>query len=899
MNCRSSLVLALAVAGAGLLHAHASAQRSRASDPPASNPSVPPAVTLSEPMVKGLAARSIGPAVMGGRISDIALDPDNPWTFYVATAHGGLMKTTDNGGSFANVTEKEGVPSTGAVAVAPSNAKVVWLGTGEANDRNSAGWGKGVYRSTDGGSTWIKAGLENSRTIARIVVHPTDPNTAYVAAGGDLWNPSAERGVYKTTDGGKTWKPILQAPAPDADNVGGGDVALDPQHPDTVYAVLYARRRTPWSFIAGPDATGGKDLGGIFKSTDAGATWKKLANGLPGGTGRIGLAVYARDPKIVYAVVQSAEGGTSNIDDVTSKAGGVFRSDDGGETWQRQSPLNPRPFYFSQIRVDPSNDKTVYVLGFMLHVSEDAGKTWREDRFKNVHSDCHALAIDARNSKRILLGTDGGLYQSYDAAAHWAHVNTVALGEYYRISVDNRTPYRICGGLQDNLNWLGPSLTLSKDGIVNSDWINIQGGDGFYCVFDPDDPDIVYAESQSGEAHRLNLASGAVKGIKPAPAEGQAAFRFHWDSPLIPSRHAKDTMYLAGNRVFALTNHGERWKAISPDLSAQQAERIMTTGSGAETYGVVFALAESPVKAGRLWAGTDDGKLWMTEDEGGHWTDLTGSLPAAAKGQWIARIEPGWKDEKIAYLVVSAFRSGNYAPLIYRTTDSGKTWQSVAANLPPDWPARVVREDPSNPSLLFAGTENGLYVSADRGGSWTPFGKLPPVPVDDLVVHPRDHDLVIATHGRSLYILDDIRPLELLTPEIQKEPAHLFPIGSALGSTPMPGWIDSAGGAVFRGANPPAGAIINVFVKEFTADPISLAIAGPDGRPIANLTAPGVPGFNRLVWDLKPGKDVLNDYGGEGQKFVRPGEYEVTLTFGKTTQKEKVKVEIAKGLETR
>ena len=901
MNNRPSpsLVAALAIAAAALLHGQTPPPRSQAQERQAAKPSAPASVALPEAALKGLTARSIGPALMGGRISDIAIDPDNPGTFYAATAHGGLMKTTDNGGSFSNVSDKEGVPSTGAVAVAPSDAKTVWLGTGEANDRNSSGWGKGVYRSSDGGSTWTKAGLENSKTIARIVAHPTDSSIAYVAAVGDLWSSSAERGLYKTTDGGKTWKAVLQAPAPDSDKVGAGDVAIDPQHPDTVYAVLYARRRTPWSFVSGPAATGGKDLGGIFKSTDAGATWKKLSTGLPGGAGRIGLAVYAKDPKIVYAVVESAQGGTSSIDDVTSRAGGVFRSDDSGETWRRQSNLNPRPFYFSQIRVDPADDKNVYLLGYMLHVSEDAGKTWREDRFKNVHSDCHALAIDPRNPKRMLLGTDGGMYQTYDAAAHWAHVNTVALGEYYRISADDSTPYRICGGLQDNLNWLGPSATRSKDGIVSGDWINLQGGDGFYCVFDRGDPDIVYAESQSGAAHRLNLASGALKSLRPEPSEGQTALRFHWDSPLIASRHAEDTMYLAGNRVFELTNHGERWKPISADLSAQQADRIMTTGSGAETYGVVFALAESPAKAGLLWAGTDDGKLWITEDGGTSWTDLTASLPPAAKGQWIARIEASWRDAKSAYLVVSAFRSGNYAPLIYRTSDSGKTWRSVSANLPADWPARVVREDPVNPNLLFAGTEVGLYVSFDAGGSWTPFGKLPAVSVDDLLVHPRDHDLVVATHGRSLYVLDDIRPLELLTPEIQKEPAHLFPIGPALGYVPTPGWVDSAGSAVFRGANPPIGAIINVFVKEFTGDEIAVAIAGPAGRPVANLTAPGVPGFTRLVWDLKPGKDVLTEYGGEGQKFVRSGEYEVTLTFGKTTQKEKVKVEIAKGLETR
>ncbi len=860
----------------------------------------PPALpSPPEAMLRALTPRAIGPAVMGGRISDIAYDPGNPAIFYVATAHGGLMKTTDNGGSFSDVTEKERLPSMGAVAVAPSNPKVIWVGTGEANDRNSSGWGRGVLRSTDGGSTWTNTGLKDSRTIARIAVHPKDPDTAYVAAMGDLWSFGGERGLYKTTDGGRTWKAVLSAPSPDADKVGCGDVAIDPQNPETVYAALYARRRTPWSFAAGPDASGGKDAGGIFRSTDGGATWKKLTNGLPGGTGRIGLSVFAKAPKIVYAVVQSDEAGTSNIDDVTSKRGGVFRSDDGGDSWQRQSNLDPRPFYFSQIRVDPEDDKHVYVLGFMLHVSEDGGKTWREDRFKNVHADCHALAIDPRNPRRVLLGTDGGVYQSYDAGEKWAHIDTMAIGEFYRVSLDNSTPYRICGGLQDNLNWVGPSATRTKDGITNSDWINIQGGDGFYCVFDPDDANVVYAESQQGFAHRFNLASGAVKMLRPEPAEGQAAFRFHWNSPFIASRHDKGKMYLAGNRVFALTNHGETWKAISPDLSAQQLERIMTTGSGAETYGVVFALAESPAKAGLLWAGTDDGKLWVTEDEGAHWTDLTASLPPAAKGQWMTRIAAGSKDPRVAYLVVSAFRSGNYAPLVYRTGDLGKTWQSIAGNLPGDWPARVILEDPDNENLLFAGTEIGLFVSFNRGSSWEPLGTLPSVPVDDIVVHPREHDLVIATHGRSLYILDDIRPLELLTAEVMKEPVHLFPVAPAFGYEPLPGWVDSAGSAVFRGANPPVGAVINVYVKEFTGDQISIAIAGADGRPVANLSAPGVPGFSRLVWDLKPTKDMLNEYGGEGRKFVRPGEYEVTLTYGKTTQKEKVKVDIAAGIETR
>jgi photosystem II stability/assembly factor-like uncharacterized protein len=898
---RRALCVLTVFLSAAVLGAQTAGQSSKASAVPVKTDE-PAARTPSPPEIawKAISARSVGPAVMGGRISDISLDPQDPWTYYVATAHGGIMKTTDNGGSFTATTDKEAASSFGAVAVAPSDGKVVWAGSGEGNDRNSSGWGNGVYRSTDAAATWSRAGLAASKSIARIAVHPSNASIAYVAALGDLWNDSPERGLYKTSDGGKSWTLVLHAPAPDNVVTGAGDVVVDPKQPDTVYAVLYARRRTPWSFNAGIDVTGGRDVGGIYRSSDAGATWKKLTTGLPTRLGRIGLAIFPANPKIVYAVVQSDESGTQNINEVISRRGGVFRSDDGGDTWRRQSGLNPRPFYFSQIRVDPQNEQTVYVLGFMLHVSEDGGRTWREDRFKKLHPDCHALAIDVHNPKRLLLGTDGGVYQTYDRGASWAHMNTMAIGEYYRIAVDSSTPYRICGGLQDNLNWVGPSATRSKDGILNSDWTNVTGGDGFYCAFDPTDPDIVYAESQGGEVHRFNLKSGAVKGLRPEPAEGQPAFRFHWNSPLIASRHTKGTMYLAGNRVFTLTESGEAWRPISPDLSAMQADRIMTSGSGAETYGVVYALAESPRKAGMLWAGTDDGKLWVTEDGGTKWSDLTGSLPAATKGQWITRVEPGWADERTAYMVVSAFRSGNYAPLVYRTADLGKSWQSLGSKLPQDWPARVVCEDPSNPNLLFVGTEIGLYVSFDRGLTWAPFGNLPIVPVEDLAIQPKTHDLVIATHGRSLYVVDDISPLEQLTPAMLNASAHLFPVAPAFGFEPLPGWSEFAGSTgAFHGANPPVGASINVWVKQFTGDTVSVTVKTASGQPVATLTAPGVPGFARVVWNLKPTKDVLTEYGGGGEKFVAPGEYEVTLTYGKLTETQKMTVEIGKGLETR
>jgi hypothetical protein len=468
-----------------------------------------------------------------------------------------------------------------------------------------------------------------------------------VAAAGDLWTPSRERGIYKTTDGGKTWKAVLAASVPYGDRVGGGDIVLDPKDPQVLYAALYARRRTPWSFTASPDATDGKDLGGIFKTADGGTTWRKLGGGLQAGTGRIGLAVYAKDPKVVYAIVQSEEAG-GTIDAVRSRRGGVFRSDDGGETWTRTSPLNPRPFYFSQIRVDPANDKRVYVLGFALHVSDDGGRSFREDLFEKVHPDNHALAIDPRDPKRLLLGTDGGPYQSYKAGEGWEHLSRMAAGEFYRINVDTQTPYRICGGLQDNQNWVGPSRTSSKDGIVNADWISLGGGDGFYCVFDATDPQVVYSESQSGTIQRMDLRNGQTKDLRPEPAEGSAAFRFHWNSPLIGSGHDPDVLYLAGNRVFELRARAEHWRPISPDLSMQDPRATTAVGSGAETFGVVFALAESPL-AERGCPGRDGRREAVGHRE--RRRELDGSVHERAAPRaraWVSRIRARHWDAKVA-----------------------------------------------------------------------------------------------------------------------------------------------------------------------------------------------------------------------------------------------------------
>ena len=881
-----------------------------------------PVAAPAKPLVEAnrlsaLKARSIGPAIMGGRVSEIGLDPNHADTFYVGLATGGVWKTVNAGATFAPIFDKQPVASIGAVAVAPSNGKVLWVGTGEGNDRNSSGWGKGVFRSVDGGETWACVGLEGSRAIPRIVVHPKDPDTAWVAVMGDLWTPGGERGLFKTGDGGRTWKAVLKAPAPLDTLVGCGDVAIDPNQPDTLYAALYARRRTPWSFSYGAAAADGKDVGGIFKSSDGGATWKPLTQGLPAQLGRIGLDVSRSQPGLVMAVVQSDAGGTVGIDELLSRKGGVFRSEDGGATWTRTSALNPRPFYFSQIRIDPANAQRVYVLGFLLHVSDDGGRSFREDLFGKVHADCHALAFPKADpprpeppapgeparppvTARLLLGTDGGIYQSYEGGATWIHLNSIPSGQYYRIAVDDSSPYRIAGGLQDNVNWVGPNRTFSKEGIQNSDWTNIMGGDGFYCVFDPEDRDLLYAESQEGFLHRFNLRTGETKPLRPNPTEGQRAFRFHWNAPLIGSRHAKGTLYLAGNRIFRLTQRGEEWTLISPDLSTQDPQKTTTVGSGAENYGVVYALAESPLQAGLLWAGTDDGKLWLSEDDGGHWTDLSAQLPAPARGQWVSRIEASAHDPKVAYLAVDAHRAGLYAPLLLRTADAGRTWTSLAANLPADGPVKVVREDPVNPALLFAGTEFGLYASLDRGGSWVKLGGLPPVAVDDLAIQPREHDLVIATHGRSLYVLDDLAALRGLTGGGAAQPLQLFAPRPAHGRYLLAGWEDSAGKAVYRGDNPPEGVLLTYWLRDLGEEAPSLSITGPGGQPVATFKLPGTPGLGRVAWNLRPGKDQLTEYGGLGaDKFVRPGTYTATLSLGATKVQQKIQVTIAAGIETR
>jgi photosystem II stability/assembly factor-like uncharacterized protein len=939
MSNRVAVVLGLAVASSLLAQEESppafspaaeqspAAPTSPISTTPALAASLTPAPVASGPpqltdiLFKNLKARSIGPAVMGGRVSDIAIDPRNPFTFYVALGHGGIFKSNDAGITFDPIFDKQSDLSIGAIAVAPSDSDVIWVGTGEANDRNSSDWGNGVYRTADGGEHWANVGLKDSRCIARIVVDPKNPEIAYVAAMGHLWMDGGERGLYKTTDGGKAWKLILSAPSPHSARTGCGDVVLDASNSQVVYAVLYSRQRTPWSFVSGPEATGSEDVGGIFKSTNGGTSWKKLSGGLPPQTGRIGLAASASKPNTVMAVVQSSAGGEADIRDIRSKSGGVFRSEDGGEHWTRTSAIDPRPFYFSQIRIDPANDQRVYILGFALLVSDDGGKNFREDLSEKVHADCHALAIQPGSAPppkppkpddkdkppkppvclRLLLGTDGGLYQSFAGGKNWDHLNKFPGGEFYRISLDDSKPYfRIAGGLQDNENWVGPSGVQSKEAIRNSDWTALAGGDGFYVLFDPTDRDTFYAESQQGEVHRINLRNGELRRLRPEPGEGAPRYRFHWNSPMVMSKHKPGVIYLGGNHVFKLTDRMEKYAVISPDLTHNDPNKTNATGSGAENYGVVFALAESPKKAGLLWAGTDDGRLWITDNDGGKWTELTNNLPEPVRGQWVVCIEPSHVDPNVAYVATNGYRAGDDRPMILRTADLGKTWQPVTGDLPTNLPIEAIREDLVNPKLLYTGTHFGIFASFDQGAHWVRIGDVPPVRVDDIQIHPRTGDIAIATHGRSIAVLDDSTPFREFTPEIAEKPAHLFGVRNVTGAYLQPGFVDSNGKGVYRGKNPEDGALFTVWVRQFTGDEIKIAVTKANGQPVANLKAPGTPGFTRLNWDLRPTKDVITEYGGDDPKRLLPaGDYNAELTFGQNKVKQSFHVEIAEGITPR
>ncbi len=852
--------------------------------------------------LNALAWRSIGPANMAGRVATIYLAPANSKTYFVGFATGGLWKTTNNGTTFEPVFDDKETSSIGSVVVcdAPTNwrgwldekdeldedadleklgkAKIVWVGTGEGNGRNSSSWGHGVYRSTDGGAKFEHVGLEDSHDIPALAVDPRNPDVCYVAALGHLWGANETRGVYKTDDGGKTWSKSLYID----ENTGACDVVVDPNNPDTVYAAMYMRRRTAYSF------TSGGPQGGIYRSTDAGQSWTKLTNGLPEQTGRIGLDIYRSDPRIVYASVESDVGGkVGDSFGNDSRAGGVFRTDDGGDTWERKAPITPRAFYFSRIRVDPKDDQRVYLPGWTLFVSDDGGETFRGGVAKVVHVDFHAMVIDPQDTDHILLGTDGGLYVSYDRGKTWDFHNHFAVGQFYNVAVDNSDPYRVGGGLQDNGTWIGPSENLFNaqeafmgrtGAITNHDWTFVNWGDGFGVAFDPHDSNIIYAESQGGWLMRTHLDTGIKRVLKPEAKEGEPRFRFNWNAPFFISPHDDTTLYLGGNYVFKLTERGDSWTRISDDLSTRDINKVTTVGSEAETNGTVVSLAESPLQQGFLWAGTDDGLIHVTTEDGGTWTNVT---PPEAQGLYVSKIEPSHHDRETAYVAIDGHRSDHFEPILLVTTDGGENWASILGDLPTTAPVKVVREDLVNPDVLYIGTEHAAYVTIDRGEHWVRLnGKsLPTVAVDDLVIQQREQDLVAGTHGRSIYILDDISPISQLTADVVQSAFHVFESMPAQPRYYLD-YGDLWSDRMFIADNPAMGGQISYWIREYADEEVGIEIADATGHVLRKLVGTNRPGLNRVVWDLQPEEDQRLGNADNLPEFVVAGEYKVSITYG-------------------
>jgi photosystem II stability/assembly factor-like uncharacterized protein len=917
-----------------------------------------PASAAAEPSLtdkfKSLEFRELGPAVMGGRIDDFAVVESNPDIVFAGVASGGVWKTVNNGTTWEPVFDQAGVSTVGDIAIAPSDPSIVWVGSGEPNNRQSSSWGDGIYKSTDGGKTWKNMGLAETRHIGRVLVHPKNPDVVYVAALGHLWGPNPERGVYKTVDGGKTWSQVLKI----SNDTGISDIAMDPESPGTLYAAAYERRRTPFGF------NGGGSESAIYKTTDGGASWKKLTKGLPyesgGETGRIGLDVYRKDPNIVYALVQHEKGG-------------IYRSEDKGETWHKMSDTDPRPSYYSQVRIDPTNDLRIWVLGASMYFSEDGGKTFSTRRVERIHGDFHALWIDPADPSHIIAGSDGGIHWSYDNGKTWDFVNTMAIGQFYEISLDNEKPYRICGGLQDNGSWCGPSATPYRDGISNEDWTLIHGGDGFYAAIDSVEPWIVYTESQDGFLARRDLRNGQQRSIKPEAKASEPHYRFQWNSPVAVSSHDHRTVYYGGNYFFKSTDRGDSWIRLGNDLTtAVDRNRLEIFGrtpdkktlsrhDGVEEFPTITTISESPLTPNVLWAGTDDGNVQVTRDGGKTWTNVAAKVPGVPKGTYVSRVVASRSSEGAAYVTFDGHRSDDYNVYIFATSDYGETWKPLRNGIPDAaGTVHVLREHPRNLNLLFAGTEFGLWISWDRGASWTAFkNNFPTVPVDDIELQARDNDLVLATHGRSIWIFDDLTPLEKMDAAVAAGDFTFFPPRAAtIFHAVNRRW--SAGQKMFTAKNPPAGAVLNYYLKSALplAEPkaesekpkeagspekpggpekkdetarqgtgaaekakppaaaaeqgeraaekkegkVKITISDRDGKVVREFDGSGSAGVNRVSWDLRasspaePSPEQLEaiaagyDFGPRGP-VVEPGEYTVRIKAGDQEAAQKLTVE--------
>jgi photosystem II stability/assembly factor-like uncharacterized protein len=851
---------------------------------------------LAHSLFRDLRWRNIGPANIAGRISAMDALESNPAVLYLAAASGGVFRTVNAGTTWEPIFEDYGSPNIGAVKVFQANPDIVWVGTGESCVRNSVGWGDGIYKSTDGGATFQHMGLEDTHHIAGIVLHPTNPDIVYVAAGGHLWGYNEDRGVYKTEDGGRTWR-RLAGGLPDDGRTGASDLVMDPTNPDVLFAGMWERIRRPYNF-----ESGGPN-GGIYRTADGGRTWTKLTNGLPSGpTGRVGLSLFRRDPRILVAMVEHGYQPPAQVNgqpnpeyaDMARLGTGIYRSEDGGATWEYVNRYNNRPFYYSHIELDPNDAQRVYVLTTTAFVSEDGGRTF-DRSFQGIANDFHAMWINPANSDHFYIGNDKGPYVSHDRGHTFTIFDNLDIAQFYAINVDMRDPYWIYGGLQDNGSWGGPSNSRDYNGILTDHWFKMHSGDGFHTAVDPRDWRVVYTETENGNIRRIDaLFRQQSAGIRPLPSNirnyatyapgrdpaeprlPRDLFRFNWSTPFFLSPHDASTIYLGGNHVFRSTDRGDTWTIISPDLSTNnpvftnpESGGLTRDASGAETHATVITLAESPLVPGLLWAGTDDGNVQLTRDGGRTWTDVRPNIRGVPQHRWVSRVVASRFDAGTAYVSFDGKRSDDFRPYIFRTTDYGRTWTSLAGTLPQHEPVYVVTEDLKNPRLLFAGTEFGLYASIDAGASWHRFMTgFPVVPVHDLVIHPRDNDLIAGTHGRSIWIMDDITPLQQLTDAVLAADVHMFDNRAATK------WRGISRGATrghqpFMGRNPLSisqrtpqnnaselqnTAAISFWLKQAPTGPVQIEVSSRDGTKRFTGTAPAAQGLNRIYWNLRFGQ---------------------------------------------
>jgi photosystem II stability/assembly factor-like uncharacterized protein len=867
--------------------------------------------------LSGLTFRAIGPTSVGGRVDDFAVGraPGQPDAVYVASASGGVFKSVNGGVSWAPVFDRvDAMLSIGAIAVSRTNPDVVWAATGEANTRQSSSWGDGVYKSTDAGKSWTNMGLKDTRSINRVLIDPVNPNIVFVAAAGHLWGPNADRGIFKTTDGGKTWKKTLFVD----DSTGANDIVMEPGNPRVLYASTYQHERKSWGF------NGGGPGSGVYKSIDAGNTWHKLTAGLPkGDMGRIGMDIFKSDRKgegtIVYAIIEASTGGGGGRgagrggagggaagagaagggaaggregaapETATPAEAGLYRTIDGGDHWEHLSPLNTRPNYYSQIRVDPKDKNRLYELGSNrgFFVSDDGGKTFK-DIFANspgqslIHGEDHAMWVDPADPSHLIIGGDGGVSISWDRGLSWDFRNNIPLGQFYEIDVDNKVPFTVCGGLQDNGEWCVPSSVRDRNGIANRDAWNIGGGDGFYVKFDRSDENFAYAESQNGNASRVNLTTlertasrpgggrggggGAAGGGAAGGAEaGQGSpLRFNWDTPIEVSRFNPTVVYMGAQQLFRSPDHGATWTAVSPDLTTgidpatlpimgkPVPPNALSRNDGSSPFASLTSIGESPLDAQVIYTGAQDGTVQLTKDGGKTWTNLTSKISGVPEHTYVSTVLPSRYAAGRVYVTFDGHYSDDYKPYVFVSEDFGQTWRAIAAGLPETGINRI-REHPSDPHFLVLAHERGVHFSTDSGRTWIALSlatNLPVVPADDLVIHPRDNSLVVGTHGRGIWILDDVGPLQLLSAETMQADATLAPIAPAyqiVTHTPQ-AWY---GAGEFFAPNRDFDAGINYYLKAAASGQVQIEITDAYGNHVRNLTGPSARGVNHVAWNLR------------------------------------------------